>query len=167
MHELRGRTVLRSRRVKILPLGPLIDRLLRGDLRHLVLAGPRSSHAQQIPHSDHPECDPALRAPLLHLPDHRQPPPLVGRAHRSQDRNPLRRPHGKCTTQPIRRFILNKISISLPFQCIFLCKNFEPKKRVTEPIHQNGNIDHRHASVRRLLSDRTKDEVNLNRVVVP
>lgn len=32
----------------------------------------------------------------------------------------------------------------------------------------NGNtVDHRHTSVRRLLSERTKDELNLNHVVVP
>lgn len=63
---------------------------------------------------------------------------------------------------------LLKLTGNLLFQCIFLCKNFQTKKTVVEPIHQNGNtIDHRHASVRRLLSERTKDEVNLNHVVVP
>lgn len=54
------------------------------------------------------------------------------------------------------------------FQCIFLCKNFQSKRTVNvETIHQNGNGDIRHASVRRLISERTKDEVNLNNVVVP
>lgn len=55
------------------------------------------------------------------------------------------------------------------FQCIFFCKNFQTKKVVTvEPMLQNGNtIDHRHTSVRRLLSELTKDELNLNHVVVP
>lgn len=54
-------------------------------------------------------------------------------------------------------------------QCIFFCKNFQTKKVANvEPMLQNGNtIDHRHTSVRRLLSERTKDELNLNHVVVP
>lgn len=54
-------------------------------------------------------------------------------------------------------------------QCVFLCKNFLTKKITNvEPMLQNGNtIDHRHTSVRRLLSERTKDELNLNHVVVP
>ncbi|XP_031640300.1 phospholipid phosphatase 3-like isoform X2 [Contarinia nasturtii] len=55
--------------------------------------------------------------------------------------------------------------------CIFLCKNFQTKKAPNvEPMMQNGNtIDHRHTSVsvRRLLTERTKDELNLNHVVVP
>ncbi|XP_055320089.1 phospholipid phosphatase 3-like isoform X2 [Sitodiplosis mosellana] len=53
--------------------------------------------------------------------------------------------------------------------CVFLCKNFQTKKVPSvEPMLQNGNtIDHRHTSVRRLLSERTKDELNLNHVVVP
>lgn len=57
-------------------------------------------------------------------------------------------------------------SSSIPFQCIFLCKRFEGKRVTAEIIHQNGNGD-RHTSVRRLLSERTKDEVTLNHVVVP
>jgi phosphatidate phosphatase len=47
----------------------------------------------------------------------------------------------------------------------YLCNKFE-RKRVSEVVHQNGNAD-RHTSVRRLLSERTKDEVTLNHVVVP
>lgn len=51
-------------------------------------------------------------------------------------------------------------------QCIYLCNRFERKRTAVEMVHQNG-IDERHTSVRRLLSERNKDEVTLNHVVVP
>lgn len=63
-----------------------------------------------------------------------------------------------------RRSILTLDRI-FPFQIKFLCNRFE-RKRAPEVVHQNGNAD-RHTSVRRLLSERTKDEVTLNHVVVP
>lgn len=61
-------------------------------------------------------------------------------------------------------------SVDPQLQCIFLCKNFQTKRvNNIEPILQNGNgtLDNRHTSVRRLLSERTKDELNLSHVVVP
>lgn len=60
-------------------------------------------------------------------------------------------------------------SAFLSFQCTFMCKNFQVKKVPNvEPMLQNGNtVDHRHTSVRRLLSERTKDDLNLSHVVVP
>lgn len=61
---------------------------------------------------------------------------------------------------------IKSLNNSIVFQCIYLCNRFERKRNAVEMVHQNGN-DERHTSVRRLLSERNKDEVTLNHVVVP